>query len=299
MSTYYAHPSAGSPYINRFIQPDSIVPDPANPQSLNRFSYVFNNPILYTDPSGHVPDGICLDGVYCGIPTNSSYQNYTYPVFSDDSGESESGSGLPGGGKDNEPNPCLGNVPYRSEFACGITITEPSFDMYLTPPASKIVDDFTDFEWEGKTGFVNRQPITPIVTSGSRAIGIIELFLLGLDLLHYNTNFNARVTKSYTQGLFTYMANRETGKTALVGLGVYNNTGYDMIVTSVIVDKQPVSFSAYPVTPNGYIGVVDISPVLVGSKSSIDLTYIMTRQTNNTQTTFGFGSLRFSGHIGP
>jgi RHS repeat-associated protein len=42
-----------SPFINRFIQPDSIVPDPTNPQSWNRYSYVVNNPILYNDPDGH------------------------------------------------------------------------------------------------------------------------------------------------------------------------------------------------------------------------------------------------------
>ncbi len=42
-----------SPYLNRWIQPDTIVPDLANPQSLNRFSYVRNNPLKYIDPSGH------------------------------------------------------------------------------------------------------------------------------------------------------------------------------------------------------------------------------------------------------
>jgi len=29
------------------------VPDPYNPQSLNRYSYCLNNPLIYTDPSGH------------------------------------------------------------------------------------------------------------------------------------------------------------------------------------------------------------------------------------------------------
>ena len=42
-----------SSYLNRWIQPDTIVPDFANPQSLNRFSYVRNNPLRYTDLSGH------------------------------------------------------------------------------------------------------------------------------------------------------------------------------------------------------------------------------------------------------
>ncbi|MBE7531264.1 MAG: RHS repeat-associated core domain-containing protein [Chloroflexi bacterium] len=42
-----------SPYINRFISADSIVPDPANPQSYNRYSYVLNRPINFIDPTGH------------------------------------------------------------------------------------------------------------------------------------------------------------------------------------------------------------------------------------------------------
>jgi len=44
-----------SAYLNRFISPDTIIPDPANPQSLNRYSYVFNNPLKYVDSSGHIP----------------------------------------------------------------------------------------------------------------------------------------------------------------------------------------------------------------------------------------------------
>ena len=29
------------------------MPDPSNPQAFNRYSYVINNPLVYTDPSGH------------------------------------------------------------------------------------------------------------------------------------------------------------------------------------------------------------------------------------------------------
>ena len=39
--------------IGRFISPDTIVPHPYNPQSLNRYSYALNNPLKYIDPSGH------------------------------------------------------------------------------------------------------------------------------------------------------------------------------------------------------------------------------------------------------
>jgi RHS repeat-associated protein len=44
------------PYLNRFISPDTITPDYRNPQGLNRYSYVHNNPLRYTDPSGHYPE---------------------------------------------------------------------------------------------------------------------------------------------------------------------------------------------------------------------------------------------------
>ena len=43
-----------APYLNRFLQPDSVIPDPANPQSWNRFSYVENRPVNATDPTGHM-----------------------------------------------------------------------------------------------------------------------------------------------------------------------------------------------------------------------------------------------------
>jgi len=39
--------------LGMFIQPDNIIPYPANPQNWNRFSYVLNNPLRYIDPTGH------------------------------------------------------------------------------------------------------------------------------------------------------------------------------------------------------------------------------------------------------
>src|SRR5512144_2492426 len=44
---------SSSPYINHFLQPDTIIPGAANPQSWNRYSYVLNNPIRNIDPTGH------------------------------------------------------------------------------------------------------------------------------------------------------------------------------------------------------------------------------------------------------
>lgn len=41
------------PAISRFIQPDPIIQSPFETQSLNRYSYVWNNPMNSTDPNGY------------------------------------------------------------------------------------------------------------------------------------------------------------------------------------------------------------------------------------------------------
>jgi len=39
--------------LGRMLQSDPFVQDPTNTQSFNRYTYVFNNPLSYTDPSGY------------------------------------------------------------------------------------------------------------------------------------------------------------------------------------------------------------------------------------------------------
>jgi RHS repeat-associated protein len=42
------------PGIGRFASADTLVPDPMNPQQFNRYSYVLNNPLRYSDPTGRM-----------------------------------------------------------------------------------------------------------------------------------------------------------------------------------------------------------------------------------------------------
>jgi hypothetical protein len=43
------------PGLGRWLSPDTIIPDPTNPQSLNRYSYVYNRPLVYIDDGGNFP----------------------------------------------------------------------------------------------------------------------------------------------------------------------------------------------------------------------------------------------------
>jgi len=45
------------PETGRFVQADPIIQAPENGQSFNRYSYVFNNPLSYTDPTGYTTVG--------------------------------------------------------------------------------------------------------------------------------------------------------------------------------------------------------------------------------------------------
>ena len=51
------------PIIARFLSPDPFIQAPDNTQSFNRYSYCFNNPLVYTDPSGEFIGTIWTAGI--------------------------------------------------------------------------------------------------------------------------------------------------------------------------------------------------------------------------------------------
>lgn len=55
-------------HITRFTQADTLLSDPYDPQQLNRYSYVRNNPLKYTDPSGHCIWDACLTELGIAVP---------------------------------------------------------------------------------------------------------------------------------------------------------------------------------------------------------------------------------------
>jgi len=75
--------------LGRFLSADTIVPSPGNPQSLNRYAYVYNNPLRFADPSGHWPGPVdrligrakeaVLQSLVVAVPAGAEvmYQGYS------------------------------------------------------------------------------------------------------------------------------------------------------------------------------------------------------------------------------
>ena len=55
------------PEIGRFISADSVMGSPASPMTLNRYSYVLNNPYKYVDPTGRETQAIIVHSKVAGM----------------------------------------------------------------------------------------------------------------------------------------------------------------------------------------------------------------------------------------
>lgn len=64
------HMGAGlfDPVIAGFLSADPIIPDPGLVHASNRNAYVYNNPLSYTDPSGHGPVSMVAGALLSMVP---------------------------------------------------------------------------------------------------------------------------------------------------------------------------------------------------------------------------------------
>ncbi len=63
-----------SPSLGRMLSPDPVTQAPENGQNYDRYTYAFNNPLKYTDPSGYSSDGGVVTGAggtSGGMPGNN------------------------------------------------------------------------------------------------------------------------------------------------------------------------------------------------------------------------------------
>ena len=86
--------------LGRFLSPDTIIPNPTNPQLFNRYSYAGNNPILYNDPDGHCGP-LCVIALiifFAGVGFEMTASNPMPPEVRPPPEQNIVGYGLMGGG---------------------------------------------------------------------------------------------------------------------------------------------------------------------------------------------------------
>ncbi len=107
-SKFIAYDLAGTEMrsVGRFAQADSVIPASQGTQAWDRYAFVNNNPVRYTDPTGHGVDcGVggnepCPDEppdkTYCEDPQASNYSTEGICTYSGDESNSDSvGANLP------------------------------------------------------------------------------------------------------------------------------------------------------------------------------------------------------------
>ncbi len=70
---YFYNARYYDPALGRFISPDTLVESPLHPQTLNRYAYAGNNPVLYNDPTGHcffICLGFLIGAISAGIASD-------------------------------------------------------------------------------------------------------------------------------------------------------------------------------------------------------------------------------------
>jgi RHS repeat-associated protein len=110
-----------SPKLGRFLSADTIVPSYANPQNLNRFSYTVNNPLRYTDPTGHFT-----------CSSDKTSDDYC-PGSSTSNGTSPTGNSGAGGGNDDEPDGEPDSPTPTLPTVCSSSLCNPNYPPVTTP----------------------------------------------------------------------------------------------------------------------------------------------------------------------
>jgi RHS repeat-associated protein len=175
---YYYGARYYDPEIGRFVQPDPIVPAVGDSQSLNRYSYVRNNPLKRIDPSGlydlSSPDPFDVGSSWysssLGSSSGNSHSSWdTWSGFSsgfgsqDSSGWGSSGNSTFGGGFSSS---AFQYAPFPSITMPGLALPSPSDQ--LTRTGARFQDQYTMAGYQGG-GPGNVTDLVPVLPNLERA----------------------------------------------------------------------------------------------------------------------------------
>lgn len=84
--------------LHRFLAVDNFIQDPTNSQNYNRYAYVLNNPLKFTDPSGEIVWVPIAIGVAVGVYLGGSVANNDFNPFNWDWNSGQTWRGMLTGG---------------------------------------------------------------------------------------------------------------------------------------------------------------------------------------------------------
>ncbi|MEW6328422.1 MAG: toxin TcdB middle/N-terminal domain-containing protein [Thermodesulfobacteriota bacterium] len=190
---YYYGARYYDPNIGRFISADTIVPDYSNPQALNRYSYVLNNPLLYIDPTGHYSwtfNDFCkystplTNSALSGVSTNWGVSNIDYYL----SGPSNSfASGTKG---------------YTAIWADSKTVKVTMNDIVVTAVREPVITSDKP---------TPESPVVSTINKLADPVGLLEaagtsLIVTGTEVIHYSSTALKYPETTVKVGAVTAMA---------------------------------------------------------------------------------------------
>jgi hypothetical protein len=191
------------PVLARFVQPDTLIPDPSNPQAFNRYSYVANRPVNFNDPTGHI-NCMALSNPYPCFPIPSQSSD-PCDLYSDSPQCSINGWRNDGKGNVEKPgaktqNPPIGKaggqagtIDWYDGIYSTLTEIEDLFNWSLTTPGEMTLYKTPGYPFLGGFRYFYR----PIYTMDNGQPGTIGPTSIGLGpwTLSFNGDFR------YKQGL--------------------------------------------------------------------------------------------------
>jgi hypothetical protein len=150
-----------SEVMGRFMSPDPsglYMADPTNPQQLNLYAYVGNNPLRFTDPLGLSSD--CGGGgdpsVVCMVTTAWDWLKNAFSGSGSNNGgnQNSGGASSSGAGPDDTPNfnlsPGVSPTRYQNRDAAGIAAARQAIIPTSQPDPNGGCPSGCKYEWGGR-----------------------------------------------------------------------------------------------------------------------------------------------------
>jgi RHS repeat-associated protein len=198
------------PGLGRFASADTIVPNPASPQSFNRYSYVRNSPLNRIDPTGHLDDcsllGDISDIAGCNDP-KPSIPSGPMVSFTGDGWDSESQGAI-----------STGAIITGTALADAIMDSHPSWG-YISPRDAFLLTYHGTVKFNRTGGSCSSDPRNSLDTCAARTEG--------RNLITVYTDADAVTNKSH-------WARHELGHAFVNAVG--DSTPIDMLDEAIIAN---------------------------------------------------------------